>query len=348
MKRLGGLLRHHWLPAALLTLVCTNADAQVVDPPPVILRPISAANQVAKGTSITLESTTVTIALTGVPKRDVAAQAVLFLPEGWHQTIRGWETTTATLPLTIHFHGSPWWAVEEHARRGARNPLLACYFGEGASMYERPLKQPGKYQQLIASSITEAVKHGAPSQLEFRPVEIQSFSAGYGAVREVLKDAQAVRDISRIVLADSLYASMTTESLHATRTIPEPRADGTTETIPAGPKDDQMAGFVSFAREAAAGRKEMLIAHSTIVTPTYCSTLETAQYIAEALNLESVDVPEGALPAADAVQAFPLAARADRGGLHIWQYTGTTPQAHMAIARTIADFHFALDYKPRD
>ena len=43
--------------------------------------------------------------------------------------------------------------------------------------------------------------------------------------------------------------------------------------------------FVQFAKEAAAGKKRMLISHSEIVPGTYACTTETADYLLEKLQL---------------------------------------------------------------
>jgi hypothetical protein len=45
-----------------------------------------------------------------------------------------------------------------------------------------------------------------------------------------------------------------------------------------------MAGFVRFAREAAAGRKAMLLTHSAQVPEGYASTTETADFLIAAVG----------------------------------------------------------------
>src|SRR3954468_7064441 len=42
----------------------------------------------------------------------------LFVPQAWSDSRQG------SCVLTIHFHPEPWFAIEEHLRRGLREPLL--------------------------------------------------------------------------------------------------------------------------------------------------------------------------------------------------------------------------------
>jgi hypothetical protein len=279
----------------------TSSTAATVEPPAVTLRDIARAPRIAHGETVHLDTS-----------------RTLFLPEGWLDTLT---TPGAGIRLTLHFHGAQWYAIEEHARRGARNPILAHYLGEGSRFYQAPYLDPARLRDELASVTVELCRRGAPADAAIAELEIQSFSAGYGAVREILKSPDYVAMIRAVVLADSLYASLTTDS--------EGRRF---------PQADQMAPFIAFARLAARGERLMVVAHSSIPTTSYCSTVETADAIVAALGLDREEVSTGSLPAADAGLEFRLLSRADAGRLHIWGYAGATPQAHMAVARTMADF----------
>lgn len=275
------------------------------EPPTVTLRDIAHAPRIARGTSVSIETS-----------------VTLFLPDGWRDEIA---TPTGNLKLTVHFHSAQWFAVEEHARRGARNPIVAAYYGEGSTVYKRPFLDPAYFDAMLSTVTAELLRNGAPAGTHPDPIELQSFSAGYGAVREILKSPDNTRRISAVVLADSLYASRTTDSLG--RAVPDP---------------EQMASFVNFARMAACGEKQMLVAHTSIATPTYSSTVETADALIAALGGRRETVTTGSLAAAAEGTSFPLTSRCDIGAFHVWGYEGPTGQAHMAVARTIADFWKAL------
>jgi hypothetical protein len=93
--------------------------------------------------------------------------------------------------------------------------------------------------------------------LNFDKLAVSSFSAGYGAVREVLKNQTYFDDIDGMVLADTVYASFTSTSDHT-------------------PLDSQMTGFRNFATAAKNGTKTLTLSHSEVLTYTYCNTIETA------------------------------------------------------------------------
>lgn len=290
------------------------------EPPTVVLRDISKAPRVAKGELVAFDTST-----------------SLFLPEGWKEQIT---SSPPAIKLTVHFHSAQWFAIEEHWRRGARNPILANYQGEGSSVYRRPFEDRELFGRLVSRTRDELTSRGAPAEIAINDIELQSFSAGYGAVREILKSPEYVKLISRVVLADSLYASLTTETLSSAQLMTTEA--GTTE--PRGvPDPKQMQPFYEFAQLAIAGKKQLLLAHTTIFTGSYASTVETADSLIHALGLAREVVTTGSLPAAAADAQFRLYSRCDKGGFHVWGYEGNTPQAHIAVARTIANFWNALE-----
>lgn len=299
--------RRSAVTAAIALLLLAGAGsaqcAGKIEPPPVVLRDVSKTPRTAKGTTVSLETS-----------------VTLFLPEGWRDEI----TTDGRLRVTVHFHGAQWFVIEEHARRGARNPLIAAYYGEGSTVYRKPFEQPGYFDAMLTSATAELRKRGAPANTRLDPIELQSFSAGYGAVREILKSPEYVSRIDRVLLADSLYGNRTTD------TLGRPQAD-----------PEQLKPFTDYARMAAKGDKVFLFAHTSIVTP-YASTVETADGLIKALGAKRELVTTGSLAAAAEGSSFPLTSRCDVNGFHIWGYEGPTGQAHMAVARTIADYWRAL------
>lgn len=326
--------------AVLFCVIATlrPGGAVPVPPPEAVLRDLANTPREARGTSIPLEQTTVTIALAGQPPRDALAETVLFLPEGWQERI----TSEGQVRLTLHFHGAPWFAMEEHARRGVRHPLLAFYLGEGSSMYQRPFEDPDRLPRVLDAATSEMVARGAPAGLRFAPIEVQSFSAGYGAVRELLKRDEWQERIERIVLADSLYASLTTVTLEA------PAGDGGgTATEPRQlllPDPDQMAPFVRFAERArTTPGRQFLLAHCEMEIRSYASTRRTADYLIGAMETRARCETASPLPMPPPGSPFGFKRQCSISGFHVWGYEGVDGKAHMAIARTIAEYWKALD-----
>jgi hypothetical protein len=160
------------------------------------------------------------------------------------------------MPLFLHFHGGPW-IPEVAAARSGRAATIAIQLGSGSSVYAKPFAG-GK---LFSALIEEAE---AKAKLRFGPIWLTSWSAGYGAVREILKQEKDYRRVQGILLIDGLHTDYT-----ANRQV-------------AG---ESMEGFVRFARDAAAGRKKMVVTHSEIYPGTFSSTTETADYLLEQLRL---------------------------------------------------------------
>src|SRR3954469_14567576 len=96
----------------------------------------------------------------------------LFVPQAWI------DSRQESCVLTIHFHTEPWLAIEEHLRRGLREPLLVVMLGQGSSVYRVPFEDRAWLAKLV-----EWVEKQL--QTRVKAMDVASFSAGYGAVREI-------------------------------------------------------------------------------------------------------------------------------------------------------------------
>jgi hypothetical protein len=232
----------------------------------------------------------------------------LFVPKAW--------TGKSDCVLTIHFHTEPWFAIEEHLRRGLREPLLVVMLGQGSTVYRVPFEDRAWLAKLV-----ERVEK--PLRTRVRAVDVSSFSAGYGAVREIVKWPEYRQIIRRIVLCDSMYGSF---------------AAGST-TRPAA---EHVAPWVEFAKMAARGEKTFVLTHSQVPTATYASTAQCAAALIEAIGAAKVIVTRGSI-AATLDPEFPLLTRTDVGHFHVWGYDGADAQAHLTHVRHLADVWKALD-----
>ncbi|MGA2173511.1 MAG: hypothetical protein ABSH38_00870 [Verrucomicrobiota bacterium] len=251
----------------------------------------------------------------------------LFLPAGWQVP------PTGETPLTVHFHGAAWFAIDEHLRHGLSTPLLAAYLGEGSSVYQKPFADRERFDRWLQLAVQALRERGAPANTRISAVDVTSFSAGYGAVRELLKSPKYSELIRRIVLSDSMYASL---------------AEGSNAPVetPYGifrqPARDQIDVWVPFARAAARGEKTFVLTVSEVPTAGYASSGECAAALIRELNAPvTVIAPLSSAAASD--PDFPLKFRADLGNFHIWGYGGTNAQAHMNQVRHMADVWLALD-----
>jgi hypothetical protein len=265
-----------------------------------------------------------------MPKRAIAPSTEPF--DGQVMTLDLWSTFTLHLPttwvppeeggihLTVHFHGAEWFALQEHERRGLAEPLITFYPGEGSSIYRTNFEDPSRFPALLAAA-------GAVLGDEVTSVDLTSYSAGYGAVREILRQPENRAMVRRVVLGDSMYGSLDPDALE----------DGRRLVLA-----EHVAVWLPFAREAMEGHRTFVLTYSMIETVNHASCFEMARALAAALELPMEPVKPGSLPAT-LDPDFPLVERADAGNLHLWGYGGKTGDAHMTHPRHLADVWLALD-----
>lgn len=246
----------------------------------------------------------------------------LFVPEGYHVPESG------AVELTMHFHGAGWFAIQEHLRRGLDAPLLVFELGEGSTIYKTPFLDETRFLSTVHEVETLLKERSGNTETHVETVDISSFSAGYGAVREIIKSEENVKLIRRIVLGDSSYGSLEPEAL-----------EGGNRVVAA----EHVEPWAAFARLAATGEKTLLMTTSKIAPETYAGTFEVARAVAEAVGAEVHPVEPNSDPSASTELEYPLAERADLGGFHWWSYNGEDAMAHMTLARHIAEDWIALD-----
>ena len=126
---------------------------------------------------------------------------------------------------------------------------------------------------------------------------ISSFSAGFGAVREVLKRPQNFQRIDGILMLDSLYCGYV--------------GDGTDEIQEGIVHPGLMKDFVRFAQASARGEKVMIVTHCMEPTPGYASTRETADYLLGKLKIKATPV--------DGIVRLPAGANDPGGELRLYR-----------------------------
>ncbi|MEQ1878949.1 MAG: hypothetical protein ABL958_20080, partial [Bdellovibrionia bacterium] len=170
------------------------------------------------------------------------------------------------IPLIIHFHGAAWLMEYHIAKHFPKAALITINLGSGSRVYGNPFSEAQMFQNLIdeASKILE-LKRGWSS------ITLVGFSAGYGAVRAILRHEENFKIVNNVLLLDGIHASYVPEGTRL--------ADGGLI------KADDLDSFVKFAREAVAGKKKFIISHSEIFPATYASTTECVDYLLNTLSL---------------------------------------------------------------
>ena len=171
------------------------------------------------------------------------------------------------VPLLIHFHGPPW-LVERHVSLNlSKVALITVQLGAGSSVYRRPFEDTKLFETLLREAADELhLSRGWSS------ITLSGFSAGYGAVREILRQPENFARVNSVLLLDGMHTSYLPEG--------KPLADG-------GVIDGAgLDSFIAFGKEANAGKKTFVVTHSEIFPGTYASTTECAEYLLSQLNLE--------------------------------------------------------------
>ncbi|MEZ4440190.1 MAG: hypothetical protein R3B72_13930 [Polyangiaceae bacterium] len=203
--------------------------------------------------------------------------------------------------LIIHFHG------HEAARKafvpvGRGIVFVGIDEGTGSVAYARRFHDPRAFGRLVASIRDQVAARTRRPEARLRHLALSSWSAGYGAVREILKEPAGLK-IDGLILLDSLYA-------------------GRTE---AGELRQQAVGpFLGFAERASQGRGFMFLTHSSIPTPDYASTAEVASWLVDQLG--------GTLRKGRRHDPLGLELERyfDQKNLHLRGYAGTDEKAHCA------------------
>jgi len=174
--------------------------------------------------------------------------AQLYLPEKI--------TPANKITLVVHFHGASR-VIEEAVRRtGANAILFNLHLGALSRPYRNYFADSTRFLQMLELVKSELESRKLDADAEISRVILCSFSAGYAAVRGILKNPEIYPQIQGLVLADGLHTNLEREIMEL-----------------------QMRDFVRFARDARDQKKFLCLTHSSIPTPDYASTTVTADYL---------------------------------------------------------------------
>lgn len=195
-------------------------------------------------------------------RREKLELGALFLPEKLK--------LKSSVPLFIHFHGGTW-LPEVAAAKTGKTAVISIQIGAGSSAYARPFADAKLFSRLIAEAETKA-------GVKFSPITLTAWSAGYGAVREILKVSEHYARVEKVLLIDGLHASYVGGK------------PGTGKGQESELETEGLEIFLKFARDAVAGRKQMIVTHSEIFPGTFASTTETADWLIDQLGLKRTPV----------------------------------------------------------
>jgi hypothetical protein len=172
----------------------------------------------------------------------------LFIPEKVRQKHQ--------VKLLLFFHGGDWlpeFAVAQHRNMA----VITIQAGAGSGSYVKLFTDPARFLRLI----TEAqVKSG----LNFGEIDLGGWSAGCGALRQILSDPASYDRVSSVLCIDGVHTGYVNGK-------PGPE-ESQIET-------DNLQIWLRLGRDAMAGKKRFIVTHSEIFPGTFASTTETADYL---------------------------------------------------------------------
>jgi hypothetical protein len=167
-----------------------------------------------------------------------------------------------TAPLLIFFHGGKWLPEVAAARR--RTAVISIQIGAGSGVYARAFTDPQRFGKLLREAQQKA-------GLQFAPVTLGGWSAGCGAIREILKSPAAYAQVDRVLAIDGIHTDY---------------LGGKPGPLESQLGTENLDGWLRLARDAIAGKKHLMVTHSEIFPGTFASTTETADYLLAQLGLQ--------------------------------------------------------------
>ena len=220
-----------------------------------------------------------------------------------------------TADLVVHFHGAEWLPMQSAEATGLPLVVASVQLGAGSSRYANPFADETLFPRLL-----ERIRPAVPN---IRRTWLTAFSAGYGAVRAILR--QTPEAIDGVLLLDGLHASYIPDA--------RPLAEGGAVDVAS------LEPFVHYARRAVRGGARLVVTHSEIFPGTFASTTETADHLLESLGLRREAV----------LRWGPLGmqqlSEAGTGGFRLLGFAGNTAPDHIDHFHAWQQF-FELLYGP--
>ncbi len=217
---------------------------------------------------------------------------------------RGGVTKDGKFDVVFHFHGHDpmrreWVQVADGA------VLVGITLGIGSGVYEQTFADPKVFKELVASVEAEVAKVRGIKSAKVRKVGLSAWSAGYGAVKSILRSDYGKDLADSVILLDGLHASY--------------NPDGTLDELSLGP-------FMAYAKRAKAGKRFMYVSHSSIIPPDYASTTETVNFLIHELGGR----PKAQKPRKGDPMGLELNSKFDVGNFHARGFDGNDKMDHCA------------------
>lgn len=231
-------------------------------------------------------------------------------------------TKSGQFDVLFHFHGHEA-ARKEWVQAINGIVLVGIDLGNGSGPYSAAFNAPAVFERLLASVERGVAKHFRRSKVTARHIGLSAWSAGYGAVQEILNSPFGKRRVDTVILLDALH----------------------TGYLPGNPgvkilNHQQIQSFIDFAKLAVQKQRLMFVSHSSIIPPGYASTTETANLLVRAIGGR----PTRTKPRSGDPMGLELVQRFSHGNFHVRGFSGNDKMdhcAHFGLLQDVARVHLA-------
>jgi len=237
-------------------------------------------------------------------KRYALSLGNLYVPEFFNKH------ASPTTDFVFFFHGASWCA-EQNFFDARKNAVMVSITVKDYG-YPKVFNDPQKLAQLVEDT-TRTLAQNEITTKPLGSICLASFSGGYSAIREILKQGAFDSHITDVVLADSLYPAKNKE----------------TDKI----EPESIAPFLEYAKKASEGQGNFFFSHLYPPEEKYRNNTTTlaANYLIENLGAEKQEA-SGANS-----RGARLLYRADKGNFHVLGYSGMTTQDHFEHFYALSD-----------
>ena len=228
---------------------------------------------------------------------------------------RGGHTDDMGFDVVVHFHGYS--ATRKTFVQVARgSAYVGIDRGLGSGPYAEAFRKPSQFAELTRSIAAALRKHTHDEGAYVRHLALSAWSAGYGAINQILKQDDS--RIDAVILLDGLHAAWNPASA---------KRDGSLASV----SGHSIEPIIDFARKAAKGEKFFYLTHSQIDPKKYPSTSASARLLLHELGLTAK--PQ----TSSSAEIYGVQAVAKRQGFFLASYAGRNEAAHCTHISHIAD-----------
>jgi hypothetical protein len=163
--------------------------------------------------------------------------------------------------VIFFFHGGTW--LPEVAAAGNQVAVVSVQAGSGSAAYARLFSDPQRFRELLKEAESKA-------GMRFGRVMLGGWSAGCGAIRQILKTPESYARVDAALMIDGVHTDY---------------VDGKPGPLESKIDPANLQVWLQLGRDAMEGRKRAIVTHSEIFPGTFASTTETADYVTAQLGL---------------------------------------------------------------